>query len=108
MLILVSLCVTRSGRPASTSSARQRLALQGELDLRPGQGDAAGDVRRDRLLQRGEALRRVVKVGNRVVQPRRGQVRQHALEFAERFRRLVRLVRPIPPSCRFLHLSIKR
>ena len=53
---------------------------EGEFDLRLCQDRAARRVRGDGLLQRRESLRRVVKVGDGVVQSRRGQAGQQLLE----------------------------
>ena len=70
-----------------------RLAAQGEVDLRPGQPGAIGRVGLDGLFQGGKTLGRVVEIGNRVVQSRRRQVGQQALEPPERLGRLVGLLR---------------
>ena len=76
---------------------------EGEFDFRLCQGRATRRVRSDRLLQRLESLGGVMKIGDGVVQSRRGQFSQHLLEPPEGlgglkslFRRLNRIVRARP------------
>ena len=92
LLNLVSLCVMRSGR--SASSRTPVMDLRARAKSISGLASAARpcSVGGDGLLQRGEAFRRVVKIGDGVVQARRGQVGKQLLEAPEGLRRLERLL----------------
>ena len=79
------------GQVCLEQNAGDGLAREGKFNLRPGQNGAALHVRGDCLLQCGEALGRVVKIGDGIVQARRGQVGKLLLEAAERAGRLERL-----------------
>src|ERR1700733_5049099 len=66
---------------------------ESKLDLRSYQNCAVGHIRGDCLFQRLKPLRRVMKVGDGVVQSRRRQVHAELLESSEGLSRLKRLPR---------------
>src|SRR6202020_581436 len=66
---------------------------ESKLDLRPYQNCAIGHIRGNCLFQRLKPLRRVMKVGDGVVQSRCRQVHEELLESSEGLSRLKRLLR---------------
>ena len=71
--------------------ASDGLALKREVDLRAGKVGAVRQVTSDGSLQCGETAGSVVKVGDGIVQARRGQIGEQALEMAECFGGLISL-----------------
>ena len=81
------------GQTGLKQNAGDGFVREGEVDFRLGKLRAAFHVGGDGLLQRGEALGRVVEIGNGLVEARRRQTGKLLLETAESVRGLIRLLR---------------
>ena len=81
------------GEVGIKQDAGDGLMREGKVDFRFRECGAVSHVGLDGMFERGKSPWRVVKIGNGIVQTRRGQIGEHLLELAEGLGSLKRLIR---------------